>query len=336
MLVPRSASSPWPIFRSHAGSIGAALVACLVVLLAIELAVFRSGFFADHLSVSTPDFPAAKLALAAHHPDTRVLFVGDSTVMTGVAPARVSEVCACGPGFNAGFAAADPWLTTAMTHRLLRVQHPAVVVIGLSPWVVDGETGFVDNFLARELLTPAEYAALGKPLDLFSAADLALADVWSAYGQRVLLKEWVTSLVPGQRYDEGKLGLYAPGGSLLGAAQLIASASRINRNPADVPTLSGPWAPVMTALVQDLRARGVSVAILVPPLHPMAYDQAGPYLARADAVVREYAANLGLPLIDCRSTVSPGDFRDLIHLNTSGASKQSDCVGGALRALALG
>jgi hypothetical protein len=336
LMAPRAASTPWPIIRTHTGSIGAALVACVMVLLTIELAIFRSGFFMEHFSVATPDFPAAKIALAARHSDARVIYVGDSTVMTGIEPAVVSDVCRCGPGFNAGFAASDPWLTAAMTRRLLRVQHPSVVVIGVSPWTVDGQARFVDSFMAHELLTPGDYAALGKPLDVFGAADAAVAGVWSAYGQRALLKEWVSSMIPGQQYDEANLGYYAPGGSLTGAAQLVAAASQINPDPADLPTLTGQWATVTSSLIESLRARGIAVVLLLPPLHPVAYDQAGEYLRLADSTIREFAAARQLQLIDCRSSVSPSDFRDLIHLRDSGAVKQSACVGEHLRRLLAG
>jgi len=75
------------------------------------------------------------------------------------------------------------------------------------------------------------------------------------------------------------------------------------------------------------------VAIVVPPLHPYAYEQVGLYLDRADAVIREFAVAHGAELIDCRSSVGPTDFRDLVHLSESGALKHSRCIGGQLGAV---
>jgi hypothetical protein len=184
---------PWPILRVHSRAIGVALATCLVLLVAVELAVFRSGFFASHVTVSNPQTPAAKLALAARQADARVLYVGDSTIMTSVLPSVVSEVCRCGPGFNAGFSAANPWLTDAMTKRVIDIAHPRLVVISASPWTVDGNAQFDDSDLARQLMSPADLSALGARLDLVARIDASLGSLWSAYGQRELLKEWVGS-----------------------------------------------------------------------------------------------------------------------------------------------
>src|SRR4029077_5784135 len=112
------------------------------------------GFFATHVAISNPQTPLAKLALAQRQPSAQVVYVGDSTMMTSVLPTVVSATCACGPGFNAGFSAANPWRTRAMTERLLGVMHPRVVVISVSPWTVDSRTQFQDSDLAAQLLSP--------------------------------------------------------------------------------------------------------------------------------------------------------------------------------------
>src|SRR6266516_5029690 len=327
------ASSPWPIFRANARSIGPAIATCLVILVAIELAVFRSGFFISNLRVSSPDFPTAKLALAARMPDARVLYVGDSTVLTGVAPQAVAATCECGPGFNAAFAASNPWLTSAMTRRLLAYEHPALVVIGVAPWDVESGAVFSDSELAHEVLSPAESAALGTPLDLAARIDALFAQVSSAYGQRLLIKEWLASLMPNERYDEAQRGYYAVPGSASGVTQLAAEVVRMKAvHPGD-PTVSGPGAAVTRSLIAELRARGIAVAILVPPIHPAAYEQNGAFLERGDAAVRALAIEERVPVIDCRSAVSLDDFRDLLHLRESGAQKQSACVGDQLQML---
>ena len=86
-------------------------------------------------------------------------------------------------------------------------------------------------------------------------------------------------------------------------------------------------------IIADIRARGIAVAILVPPFHPAAYDQAGAFLENANVAIGEFARNEHVPVIDCRSVVTAADFRDLDHLQAAGAAKHSRCVGDQLRSL---
>ena len=323
---------PWPIFRTHARAIVVTVATCVLLLAAVELAFFRSGFFASHIAVSDPQWPAAKLAIAARQPDTRVLYVGDSTMMTSVLPTIASTACECGPGFNGGFSAADPWLTDAMTRRLLGFMHPELVVISVSPWTVDSGARFETSESARALMSPAELEARGAPLDLEERMDAGIGALWSAYGQRQLLKEWASALAPGQRYDETLRGYYVAAGSANSYARLVAQADRLFEDVGDASS-TAPGAMVIRNLVDDLRTRGITVAFLVPPLHAAAFENAGPYLERADAAIRALAGERDVPLIDCRATVTADDFRDVTHLVEPGAEKHSRCVGEQIRTI---
>ena len=326
-------TTPWPILRANARSVLAGLAACLVVLVTIELAVFRSGFFIDHVTFSSP-IPAAKIALAARYPDTRTLFVGDSTVLTGVMPAVVSEECRCGGAFNAAFAYSGPWLTAAMTRRVIqKMDRLELVVISVGPWDLGAAAKFEGGPYALELLSPDEAAGLGLSVDLKTAIDARVGSVWSAYGQRSLVLEWLASLVPGNRYDESERGYHFVPGSLLNRAQLEKAAAGLDPGPSDPPSSTGPGAAVIASLITELRARGISAAILLPPLHPVAQELAGPYLERWEASVRDLASAQGASIVDCRTAAAPSDFRDLIHLNRSGAAKHSACIGAITTAL---
>jgi hypothetical protein len=327
--------APWGTFRSHARPIAIAVATCLGLLLTIELAVFRSGFFASHVAVADPQWPAAKLAIAARQPDANVLYVGDSTMMTSVLPTIVSSACECGPGFNGAFSAADPWLTDAMTRRLLTFMRPELVVVSISPWTVDASARFENSDSARQLMSPADLEARGAPLNLEQLIDATLGSVWSAYGQRQLLKEWASAIAPGQRYDEALLGYYVAPGSANSYARLVAQADRLFEDVRDASS-TAPGAAVIRSLVDDLRARGIAVAFLVPPLHPAATEQAGPYLEHADVAIRELADEQGVPVIDCRATVTSADFRDVTHLVKPAAERHSRCVGEQLRAITGG
>jgi hypothetical protein len=298
----RGAVGPWTAIRGHARSIGVAAATCLVVLTVVELAFFRSGFFESHVAISNPQTPLAKIALAARHPETRVLYVGDSTIMTSVLPTTVTAVCDCGPGFNAGFSAATPWRTRAMTERLL--------------------------------MSPSELEALGASVPLDQRIDAAIADSWSAYGQRVLLKEWVSAFAPSQRYDESLLGYWVAPGSANSYARVVAAADRLFANVGDA-TMSAPGATAIGSLLDELRARGIRPVVLLPPLHPASYEIAGPYLREAEAAIRELAAAHRVPLVDCRAVVDGSDFRDATHILPEAVDRHSRCVGEQLRALAL-
>jgi len=328
------AVTPWLSIRAQARTIAIAAATCLAILVTIEFAFFRSGFFAAHVAISNPQTASAKLALAERHADARVLYVGDSTIMTSVMPTVVSAECACGTGFNGGFSAANPWLTRAMTERLLGFMHPRVVVISVSPWTVDERAKFEDGGFARQLLSPAELESLGASVDLQERFDAALGAVWSAYGQRELLKEWISALAPSQRYDESLLGYWVAPGSANSYTRVVAVASRLFTDVGDAAT-TAPGAKVLTALVAEMQARGIDVVFMLPPLHPASYDIAGPYLSTADAAIRDLAARQHVPIIDCRSVVSAEDFRDATHVFPDAAERHSRCVGEQLGALDL-
>jgi hypothetical protein len=335
MSPPGSDPTPWTVFRRHARSIVIALATCLVVLTAFELAIFRSGFFVTHMKFSTPDSPATKLALAAQQTDTRVLYVGDSTVMTGVLPDVVASVCRCGPGFNAGFRAASPTLTDAMTMRVLELIHPEVVVIGVSPWQFDRDPHFALPDFARDSLASEDLYVLDTPVDLSGKIDKVVGSLWSSYGQRLLIKDWLRSLVPSQRYDESHRGYYLAPGSATSPAQLLSGLNAIFRD-ATQPSETSPGAAAVASLISALRARGIAVAIMVPPIHPFAYEHVGPYLEREELAIQAFVAAQRVSLIDCRSTIALADYRDAYHVLEAGAMKQSTCIGERLRALASG
>jgi len=333
---PVAGLSPWTILRANARRAVPAVVVCLAILIAVDAGVFRSGLFESQLRVSSPDFPDAKLALAARTADARVLYVGDSTVLTGVVPNQISEICGCGPGFNGAFAASTPWLTRAMTEQLLQYEHPSLVVIGVAPWDVDDAGHFVDSELAHELFPPDALARAGIAVDPATWIDAAVARLSAVYGDRLLIKEFLTSLMPGARYDESQRGYYAVPGSATSAAQLSAEVTRMKAVHPGEPRPDAPGAAVITSLVHELRGRGIDVAFLMPPVHPATYAQNGAFIEQGDAAVRALAAAEHVQVIDCRSSVTIDDFRDLLHLRPSGATAHSRCVGEALRARTTG
>ena len=145
-------------------------------------------------------------------------------------------------------------------------------------------------------------SGLGVRVDLGGTIDKTLGSVWSPYGQRLLVKEWLNSFVPSKRYDETRRGFYLPPGSASSTADLLAAVNVIFTRVTE-PSDTSRGAALIGSLISELRARGIAVAIFVPPLHPSAYEYAGPYLERGETAVRAFAAAHGVPLIDCRSAI---------------------------------
>jgi hypothetical protein len=220
-----------------------------------------------------------------------------------------------------------------MTMRLLELIHPELVVIGISPWQFDQDPHFALPDFARDSLASEDLYVLDTPVDLTGKIDKIVGSVWSPYGQRLLIKEWLRSLVPSQRYDESHRGYYLAPGSATSPAQLLSGLEAIF-TAATEPSENSPGAVAVASLISALRARGIAVAIMVPPIHPFAYEHVGPYLEREELAVRAFVAAQRVPLIDCRSTIALADYRDAYHVLETGAMKQSRCVGEQLRALA--
>ena len=124
----------------------------------------------------------------------------------------------------------------------------------------------------------------------------------------------------------------SPPGSANSYARLVAQTERLFEDVGEASS-TAPGAMVIRALVDDLRARGITVAFLVPPLHSAALEHAGPYLERADAAIRALAGEREVPVIDCRATVTAADFRDVTHLVEPGAERHSRCVGEQIRTI---
>ncbi len=323
--------SPWPLLRRQVPSMLVALLVAALALGSIEIAVFRSGLFYRQAHVTDPDSPAAKLLLVGRHAEARVVYVGDSTVLTDISPRIISDVCMCGEGFNAAFSKASPWQVAAMADEVVNRTRAEVVVVGVSPWALDERLRFEDSEQARELMSITGLAERGAQVDLRARVEMFLASVWSVYRERALIKESFASMLPRQAYDEARRGSYIPAGTALSPRQLAAGVARIVESFPTRPSATAAGARELTRLIGDLRGRGIEVVVLIPPLHPAALDGAGEYLVQAEGVTIELTRASGASLIDCRAAVSRDDFRDIDHLSEAGAAKFSRCIGATLR-----
>lgn len=92
------------------------------------------------------------------------------------------------------------------------------------------------------------------------------------------------------------------------------------------PALAGDARRSLPALLDRLRATGATVCVV---LHPESGEIGDPELARGLREIRDIAAQSGADVVDARRFLSaPGDYRDFIHLTTSGQRALAAAIAG--------
>jgi hypothetical protein len=308
-----------------------ALVTAVALLLLLERALFDMAAVAAQVPIQGPS-PNDKLLLAARYPDTRVLYVGDSRVLTDIHPAIVSEACGCGPGFNAGFSAADLRLTRIMANRLLQKLSPELVVIGVSQWELSDQAQIQVWGPARELVPPWELPGFGVSLDEPEEVREAVESVWRLYKYRDELR---AALEPGAdtagREDARRGFIPKRETRRVGEEHLNRDQQRFF---ADF-SVDGTRTEALRALVAELHRRGIRVLLVAPPLYPRFYDRVRDEVALFHSAMEELAAQNGAVFEDLTVSrpigLTAGNFRDAVHLDEAGASKFSRHLGNLIR-----
>jgi hypothetical protein len=308
-----------------------ALVTAVALLFLLERALFDTPAVAAQLPIQGPS-PNDKLLLAARYPDTRVLYLGDSRVLTDIHPGIVSEACGCGPGFNAGFPAADLRLTRIMANRLLQKLSPELVVIGVSQWELSDQAQIQVWGPARELVAPWELPDFGVSLDEPEEVEEAVESVWRLYKYRDELR---AALEPGADTagrEDARRG-FSPNRKSRRVDEEDLSRDQ-QRFFADF-SVDGTRAETLRWLVGDLRRRGIRVVLVAPPLYPRFYDGVRDEVALFHSAMQEVAAENGAVFEDLSVSrpigLTAGNFRDAVHLDEAGASKFSRHLGNLIR-----
>jgi hypothetical protein len=308
-----------------------ALLTAAVALLLLDWLLFDAPAVGPRLRVVDDPLPAEKLLLAARYPDARVLYLGDSRVLVGVDPAAVSETCGCGPGYNGAFVLADMRLIRVMAARLLRTLSPGVVVIGVSQWALSDAARINPNRPGPDLLAPWEFAEFGLTLDPKERAEAAVRSAWRLYRFRDELRAafdpWTT--VRSYELPRGYLPQPEPPGS---------DANDFDermRHSFDRFSVQGRRAEALRGLIGDLRAGGLRVILVAPPLHEAFRPRVRVEVDAFRAAIGQLADEAGAPLEDLteprRTGLRPAHFVDSVHLNQDGAARFSRELGRALR-----
>ena len=310
-----------------------ALLTAAAVLSVLDWALFDTPAIAPRLPVDGLGLPDDKLVLAARYRDADVLYVGDSRILAGVDPSVASEACGCGPGYNAGFSAAEPRLTGIMVDRLLRTLAPEVVVIGVSPWELSDRARINLERPARQLVAPWDLDDFGVQLDPAERVEATIGAVWRLYRFRGAVRGALDpSAWTARREHELRRGFDArDGGRKPGEDEFKERADQWFSEFA----VRGRRAEALGALLGDLRRGGIRVLLVAPPLHPRLHARVRREVDAFRAAMGRRAAEAGVPFEDFtaprRIGLDVDRFLDTVHVDEEGAATFSRRLGRAIR-----
>ena len=327
---PRTARWRW--LRASASFVAITLLTASAVLGLLDWFLFETPVVARRLPFGDESSPNDKLLLADRHPDTEVLYLGDSRVQYGIHPDVVSRECSCGPGFNAGFSATDPRLTRIMADRLLDKLPARLVVIGVSQWELSDGADIHVWGPAPELVMPWQWAEFGVSVDQPNVAHALLSDTWRIYKYRAALRVALNPWSPDAGRTDPRRGFDEYGGR-----RRVRERDLDQRQQHWVSSFSvqGRRTEALRGMLADLRGRGVQVLLVAPPLYPNFHARVHREVDMFRAAISGLAADNGVVFEDLteprRSGLTQDNFVDVVHLNEGGTTKFSRYVGRVIR-----
>jgi len=259
--------------------------------------------------------------------ETDVVFIGDSTVATGVDPAIVTSHLDGISGYNAATAGGVPEIWASWVSDVVAaLTRPSVVVIGVGSQdlVTRMSAGGIDSFLTSEGLSemrddaPGMLAALKRAIPVLRFRD-------SLSNPQLLVG--AMSSCP-SCFSWGQLTEFGFRPQHLGAEMRISNAWASFWASSDMLDLSGDRPTVLVQLIEQLQTAGVAVVVLDMPdlveLRPInIYDSEASFAAYGSFVVR-IGEQTGVPIWDAHTVGwTLDDFADPHHLNGRGAEKLS-------------
>jgi hypothetical protein len=311
--------------------VAVALVTAVAVVAAVDCVLFDVAGLEQYLVAQEVDSPRAKLLMAARYRDAKILYLGDSRAVSNLDPDVVSAACRCGPGYNAGFSSADPFLTAVVFGHLVARMSPELVVISVSQWWLSDGADISVLWPARQILGPwdlirvAGYPGAG---DLVSAA---LAVPWRAYRYRTEIHATMMEGLGSHRLDFRRG--FTPKQTPRSREQLAREALVVKQRGFSKFDLNGQRMAVFRGLLDDVRRRGIRAVVTVPPLHPVALRLVEPEVSRFLTVVTDVSLAAGARVEDFTRPhwIDETDFADNVHLNEQGARKLSRHLGDGLQ-----
>ena len=323
--------APWRWLPAWASFAALAILVAVATLLLMDWLLFDTPAVTARLRVGDQGLPREKLLLAARYRDARVLYLGDSRILGGVDPDFVSETCRCGPGFNGAFGAADLRLTRILAGELLQTLSPEVVVIGVSQWALSDAAVLELAQPAIELVPPWQLAEFGVTLDPAGQLEATLDRAWRLYRYRAEVRATLEGR-SGAGDHERNRGYYVNDRPRrLGQQGLDEREQRWFTNF----SVEGRRADALRGLLADLRARGIRVVLMAPPLHQALHARVHSQVGAFRAAMEQMAVEGGATFEDFTAPeplrLTAGQFQDFVHVNEGGAERFSRRLGEALR-----
>jgi hypothetical protein len=327
----RRGAARWHYLGASGRFAAIALLTAALALWVLDWALFDVAALAARLPVEDDGLPKEKLLLAARYPDSQVLYLGDSRILTGVDPSVVSEQCGCGPGYNGAFVVADTRLTEVMAERLLRQFSPTLVVIGVSQWALSDAASIDVTQAAPELFPPWRLGEVGVRLAPAEQLAAVVGSVWQLYRYRGEVR---AALDPSREAGPHELqrGYYP---------------NEEKRRPREEDpgererhwfkdfAVRGRRAEALGALLAELRASGLRVILVAPPLQEAFHAHVQRQVAMFRAAAEQLAAETGAAFVDLSDPrpigLRPEHFRDVVHLKKDGAEEFSRHLGDLIR-----
>jgi hypothetical protein len=333
---PARAVPDWRSLWAATAFVATALLTATALLVLLDRLLFDVPAVARRLPLAEVRSPYDKLLVADRYRDAEVVYLGDSRVQSGVHPDVVSSTCECGPGFNAAFAAADPRLTRIMADRLLEKLSPRLVVIGLSQWELSDNADIRMWGSAPELVEPWRWAEFG--FDFGQPAEVrdALGDAWRIYRFRAELRVALDPWSPEAGRTDPRRGH--------DVHDVPKEYRRLREQDLDERqkqwftdfSVRGRRAEALRGLLADLRARGIPVLVVAPPLYPNFHARVRRQVDQFREAVAGMAAENGAVFEDLtdarRSGLTKDSFRDVVHIGKEGSTKFSRQLGKIIRA----
>ena len=309
------------------------LITGVAVLLLLDWVLFETNLVSTRLAVGDNGSAGDKLLLARRYRDSEVVYLGDSRVLYGVQPEFVSTECACGPGFNAGFPAADTRLTRVMAGRLLREMSPDIVVIGVSQWDLSDAADIRVWGPAPELVPPWRLLEFGVSLDEPGEIREAIGQTWRLNRYRGELRAAMDPSADRHDSNADRRGFDEyQGRRQLGASDLM---HRQQQWFSDFG-VQGRRTEAVGELVTELRSRHIGVVLVAPPLYPDFYARVSTEVSEFQTAMDTLARERGAVFEDVsdpqRISLKRDDFRDAVHLGEDGTRTFSRHIGKVIRA----
>lgn len=333
--------------RSFAVPAGMALASALLVIIIVAQA-FANPILEVHISMRDASIEHFLQNLPERPDDLPlVIFVGSSQMMNAVDAHVVEEKCGTPRGqplvFNLGSQADSP-RSRLMNLRSIETARPDLLVIGLSPLMMNDTSGFgihESRFLAasQEVATIDPASESGRLLGDEVVRWLNISPIEHSFwvGQhvrgyaQVLLLEAAggTTVSPLYKpFDEIDRDFKAPWEYIPDKPPLPFSSQFLTDDQIakynHIPSLPGTNVAALELIVKRVKATGAEILIVDMPMNPTLRHFVEPSQSNYTRIVQSVVLQTGSRYVDLRDFGTTEQFFDEYHLNRHGRSEFSN------------